>query len=263
MWWRDSKPVSLTDRYYCEERQPLGFVERELTEAGHARGSRLARTLAVYAQLESAAELAQIELETAARQAGAPDALLRKCRQAVADERAHAEILGGWARAHGADLLRPKVEAPEDRRAAVVFALNAVEGCVHAAFAAVMADISSQRATSGELRRMYRRIAEDEARHTELAWGLHRWYFAQVGDSERATLVLAQGQALERLPSRAVALAHRVPPCLGRPRGETLRGVARRFVAELYARRSSVERQHGLGSSGERIRASRPWAEAG
>lgn len=242
MWWRDAKSARTSEQYFCEECQPLGFVDQDAAAFGHGEGSRLARALAVFAQLEQAAAMAQTELYRALRSAGGPEFMLRRCRQATEDERVHAAVLGGLAQAQGAEVPRVILE-PAECSDVAVFRQHAVWGCVNAAFAAVMADLSAHRASTAELRRVYRSIADDEIRHAELAWDVHRWVYLHAKEKERRVLADLQGRAMASLPSRVVAMAHRVPQALGRPRGETLRALASRFAETLHARTAGIERQ--------------------
>src|SRR5690606_19789573 len=84
---------------------------------------------------------------------------------------------------------------------------NAVEGCVHETFAALMAGCRAQRSSDWVMRRVFGRIAADETRHGQLAWDLHAWLRAQLGPDEVALVDAAQRRAFTQLPQRARELA--------------------------------------------------------
>jgi hypothetical protein len=52
---------------------------------------------------------------------------------------------------------------------------NAVEGCVRETYGALLACWQAQSAGDADFRTAMVRIAEDEARHAELAWAIARW----------------------------------------------------------------------------------------
>ena len=84
---------------------------------------------------------------------------------------------------------------------------NAVEGCVHEAFAALVAALIARRGTAPVLRRIYARIAADEARHGQLAWDLHDWLMPRLSARQRALVHDEQREALATLPTRVEWLA--------------------------------------------------------
>jgi hypothetical protein len=195
--------------YICEGRRPLGHVERGDEDCSDPLG----RTLAAMAYLEEASVLAFEQLANQLSDFAAPDELIERCREAARDERAHARWLTVLAQRHGASV--PIVtQTPATSELLDVALHNAVEGCVHETFAALLATVRAQRATSPVLRRVFARIAVDETAHGQLAWDLHAWLQTRLDADGAASVAAAQRLALARLPKRALELA-KLPEELG------------------------------------------------
>lgn len=211
--------------YYCEGRRPLGHVERETA-------SGLAGYLAGAAHLEAASVLAFEELTAQLRAWGAPEELVRRCQRAAEEERAHAAAVGALAQALGEAPAAP-ARRPADDDLYSAARHNAVEGCVHETWAALLAWWKASRATTAELRQVYAALAEDELRHAELAWDLHAWMLSRLDPDQAESLRAAQRKALRRLPALAASQAAALPAELGLPEPEHAEAIARRFVAAL------------------------------
>lgn len=111
---------------------------------------------------------------------GAPAQLMADVAQAQLDEVAHAELAFGLATAYGGRPVRPgAVAAPPPRRAIEdIFRGVLAEGCIGETVAAAEAALGATRATDPAVAAVYRRIADDETRHAELAWRTARWMLA-------------------------------------------------------------------------------------
>ncbi len=233
--------------YFCEGRRPLGYVEtaRSGDDAGHF--------LADCALLEAASASAFRQLAVQLFSWQAPSELIYRCLQAAEDEARHARIVGQLATARGAQL-HPrsaasadgslKESAPgsisegsisegsisEDGVTLQCIALhNAVEGCVHEAWAALAARWKAANASDPEVRAAYCEIMEEEAEHAQLAWDLHAWMMGRLSDSARAEIAAAQQHALNRLPEIARAQAALTPAELGLPESTHMIAVAAAF----------------------------------
>jgi hypothetical protein len=217
--------------YYCEGRRPLGHVE-----GGDERcPDPLGRSLAAMAYLEAASVLAFEQLAAQLQAWHAPPELIARCRAAALDEQAHARWLAALAVQRGASVPTPKLERgdlPADRFTVAMH--NAVEGCVHESFSALLAACYSRAADSRVLRRVFARLAVDEARHGQLAWDLHEWLRGQLSADAAAQVDLARTQALAQLHTRARELA-RLPSELGPPSPEQAEALAQAFVEQLAA----------------------------
>lgn len=213
-----------TDTMYCTGRRPLGHIEGPV-------GEGLAGWLAHSAQLEAASVQAFEELATWLEFRGAPFDLIRRCRRAADDERVHARLAREAAIRRGAVPHAPRAgPAPDD--VLDVALQNAVEGCVKEAWGALLARWSARNACTAELRDLHSRIADDEARHAELAWDLYDWLAARLHPRDRAKVDRARRDALSRLPAVATSHATALPTELGiEPR--LVGPVAERFARAL------------------------------
>jgi hypothetical protein len=114
---------------------------------------------------------------------GAPPDLVIAAQAAMADETEHARIAFGLASAYGGEAVGPGplgldgALAGRDARAIVATAIH--EGCVGETAAALEALEAAAHAEDPAIRAALVRIAEDEARHAELAWRFVSWAIGQ------------------------------------------------------------------------------------
>ena len=196
--------------YYCEGRRPLGHCEA--TGEAADTGGHLARC----AHLESASEVAFVQLADWLADRDAPQTLVERCREAGRQESEHAAVIAELARAHGGTLLPlEQHRATADLLSVAVH--NATEGCVFETWAALVAQWKADHALDPAIRAAYGQIATDEAEHGQLAWDLHLWLMAQLSEAQRRTVDDAQRAALGRLPEIARRQAQRFPAVLGMP----------------------------------------------
>lgn len=214
--------------YFCEGRRPTGHVELAID------GTGLAEHLARCAYLEAAAVVAFDDLVEALLRWDAPAALVDRCRRARAQEVEHARDVGAMAIRHGATLTEPRRETRTPTKVELAID-NAVEGCVHEAWAALRAQWMAAHAQDDELRAMYQRIAADECEHAQLSWDLHAWLLAALAPEDRERVELALGEALDRLPRVAADQADASPRVLGLPDAATSFALARDFRDRLAA----------------------------
>lgn len=214
--------------YFCEGRRPLGHIERAHAATG------IAEHLADCAHLEAAAVTAFDDLALALARWDAPAALVDRCRRARAQEVEHATAVAAVARRRGASVSLPS-RTPSELSPLAVALDNAVEGCVHEAWAALRARWVAAHARDPELRELYTRIADDELEHAQLSWDLHAWLLEQLDASARAGVEAALSRALVGLPELAAAQARALPVELGLPDAEVFGAMAREFGARLAA----------------------------
>ncbi|MBK8265693.1 MAG: ferritin-like domain-containing protein [Nannocystis sp.] len=217
--------------YYCEGRRPLDHVEA----ADEGCADPLGRYFAAVAYLEASSVAAFEELAGWLTERGAPLELVRRCEAAAADERLHTRWMTRLAEQHGGQA--PRLTRTEARVATAIEVArhNAVEGCVHECFAALMAAVRAQTAEARGLRRIFARIAADEARHGELAWDLHTWLLGQLSEEEAAEVTALRAAALRGLEARAAAAQVGVPGELGRLGAGEVAALAERFASLLAA----------------------------
>jgi rubrerythrin len=217
--------------FYCEGRRPL-----EHAEAGdEGCADALGRSLAAMAYLEAASVLAFEELAAWLQARSAPAELVDRCRAAADDERHHARWLTKLAEERGATVPVPTARPVSEASVLEVALHNAVEGCVHESFAALMAAVRSVRADDLRLRRVFARIAADETRHGQLAWDLDAWLRERLEPALAREVEQRQREALARLPEHARALQRVLPEALGRLDGGQAERIASCFAARLVA----------------------------
>lgn len=169
-----------------------------LSPAGRAR---LAAEWLEDARMEhaSVASFARATLELLA--VGAPAELVAACAAAGADEVRHARLCFSLAAAYGGEAAEPGPLAPALPRAGGLVALACDtfrEGCVGETLAALGALRAARRCQIPAVRAVLEEIAEDEARHAELAWATLAWA-VQVGGAEVARAVEAVAEELRAL----------------------------------------------------------------
>ena len=192
----------------------------------------------------SVASFSRFSLELLA--AGAPAELVEAAHRAALDEVRHAELAFALASAYRGEAVAPGPlpiggELAVASDLAAIAASAAVEGCVGETIAAVQAAEQLARATDPAVRAALEAIAEDEARHAELAWRTVAWAARAGGDGVRCALADAFARAIEgartteitgvELDAREAARleAH------GRIGSSDLRRVAARALDEIVA----------------------------
>jgi len=211
--------------YFCEGRRPLGHV------AVDTDGRSLAAYLGRCAHLEAASVAAFEELAAVLEAAGAPQALVLRCRSAAEDERRHAALVGDLARDRGVEPPTPR-RRPTTPTLAELALDNAREGCVLETWAALRAAWIAEHAHDPEIRQVYAQLAADEAEHAQLSWDLHQWLKGQIPEERRNAAESLLKGSLEGLPALALAQAEVSPPALGIPPMLALR-LAKRFASGL------------------------------
>lgn len=136
------------------------------------------------AEHASIASFARHALELLA--VGAPAGLVEGALRAMGDEIEHARLCFALASRHAGRSLGPgaldaggALEGPLDL--AAVAAATARDGCVNETISALVAAAMRDAATDPEARAALERIADDEARHAELAWRFVGWAIATGG----------------------------------------------------------------------------------
>ncbi|MDI1479794.1 ferritin-like domain-containing protein [Polyangium sp. y55x31] len=182
---------------------------------------------------------------------GAPADLVARAHRAAQDEVRHAELCfalasnyAGEATAPGPFPFEGRIEICADL--ASVAARAAREGCIGETIAAAVAAEQLAAATDPAVHAVLRLIAEDEARHAELAWRTVAWAVRVGGEAVRAAVLevfasLGQGAPGERTPRDPRLAAH------GRLGEAEVQEAARRATLEvvLPAVRLFVERLGG------------------
>ena len=176
-------------------RKPRGLVTPKRARARCEVGALLARV----AHLEAASVPAFARLADELTRFGAPKELVERAHVARRDEVRHAAQMSRLARGHGASPARVSVRKPAPRSLEAFAIENAVEGCVHETWGAIVAQLQAIQSDEAGVRSAMRRIATDEARHAELAWDVARWVELRLDPRAQSRVHAAQRRAVDAL----------------------------------------------------------------
>jgi hypothetical protein len=210
-------------------RRPMGHVA-----ACSTGDDALGRSFAELAHLEGASVVAFLQLSRQLEQWGAPQHLVRRCRDAARDELVHAKLMSRFARERGVAVPALHCSPPPDELLAAAIH-NASEGCVNEAWAALLAHVQAAHAADPSVRDAFTVIAADEARHAQLAWDLHAWFSARLDAADRRRVAAARTRAAAKLSAIARSQARGLPAALGIPEEVVLTRLAEDFGARLAA----------------------------
>jgi hypothetical protein len=153
------------------------------------------------AEHASIASFARASLELMAL--GAPASLVEATHRAALDETRHAQLCFALASAYAGRELGPgafdfggTVTIATDL--ATLAARAVIEGCVGETLAAIEAAEKLALETDPTVQRVLAEIAEDEARHAELAWSTVAWALRTGGTEVRAAVQAAFDDATSR-----------------------------------------------------------------
>lgn len=166
------------------------------------RASPVARWLAEGAHLEAASVPAFEDVAAELTRFGAPAALIAAAQRSASDERRHARQLRALAGRLGAPVEGVRRAEIELRDLEALALDNAIEGCVHEAYAALAAALQAERAASATARGVFSRIAADEARHALLSFDMNDWLAPHLSPSARRRAGEARRQAIAQLSSK-------------------------------------------------------------
>jgi hypothetical protein len=164
----------------------MGYERPTLAGLGAAERAALAAAWQADGAMEHAsiASFARFVLHLLAL--GAPPSLVIAAQQAMADEVEHARRCFALAGAYAGEPVGPgplaiegALAGPISLREAAVAAV--VEGCIGETLAAHQALAAAEVEKDPVVRRVLEGIAEDEARHAELAWRFVAWALGQGG----------------------------------------------------------------------------------
>ncbi len=175
-------------------------------------GSYLARM--AFFEAVSVDAFAMIEHDLA--RLGAPQSLVRSCRDAKLDEVRHARMAATMARRHGGAVQKPPSPALLER-ACDLEALaieNAVEGCVGETFGVLIGMWQSVAAPTGALRTFFTALTNDELRHAALSGRIDEWARSQLSLAACRRVDAAKKEALAKLEA---SLESEPPQGLGLP----------------------------------------------
>jgi hypothetical protein len=165
------------------------LAELDLVDSTTEQRQSIARAWARIGQMEHASVAAFARFALQLLQLGAPPQLVELATQAMADETRHARLAFGIASRYAGVACGPgalDVERSLDVSSLVeVVRLVVLEGCIGETCAALEAREAALHAASPVLASLLGSVADDEARHAELAWRFVSWAL------ERAPLEVA------------------------------------------------------------------------
>jgi hypothetical protein len=193
-------------------RSSLGWTDAAIASAPHRLSPSLAREIGqewlADARLEHASVAAFASLSLSLLAVGAPPQLLAACQRAGLDEVEHARACFALASRFSGVTLGPGplslsgVEIETDLEALVL--RTWLDGCVEETIAALAATAQLAGARDEAVRATLSRIADDEARHAELAWSFVAWALASGAPGLRRTLLAAR----DRLEASGIGAPH-------------------------------------------------------
>ena len=195
--------VEHTDRGWS-----LGVLAPDVTGLDAEARRTLAAAWTADALLEHAsiAAFSRFSLELLA--VGAPADLVMAAHRAALDEVRHARICFALAAGYAGAPLGPS-RFPFDGALtlsgdlASLAKATAREGCIGETLSAIIAAEQLARATDPAVRRALSAIAEDEARHAELAWRTVAWAIDRGGEAVRDAVAGVFAEAVQHIPAVA------------------------------------------------------------
>lgn len=208
-------------------RRPEGLAPIEPHAIDGAGDGALGAYLAEACTMEAASVTSFRRLERELAALGAPRGLRRRASASALDEARHTRLMRRLARRAGAEPKKPRIARIATRSPLAIALENAVEGCVHETWSALVARFQADHANDGELRAAMEIIARDEARHAALAWDVRAWLDQRLTDDERARVREAYEAALATLgDAMEDGLDSGDRRALGLPSAETTRALA-------------------------------------
>jgi hypothetical protein len=183
----------IVDNGVIEGRRPPGLMSSRPRSGG--LGAHFARA----ARNEAASVHAFTILAAELRAHGAPAELAHRCEAAADDEVRHAEQTSRLARRFGHEPLSVALASVPQRSLSELAFDNAVEGCVHETYAALLAVYQAHCAEDPQVAAELATIAKDETRHATLSWDIDIWLRSRLASALQAAVVRAQREAVHGL----------------------------------------------------------------
>ena len=221
-------------------RRPEGFELAGAVERNE-RATPLGCYFAEAAELEAASVPAFLRMADELTRHGAPVELVKRARAAARDEIRHAVTMKALARRFGAEPSEPVVPEFGTRGLFEIALENAVEGCVHETFAALQATFQARHAKDARIRKVMRRIAEDETRHGALAWSVAEWIEPMLSDAERDRVQNARISAAESMLASSAEPHADVVHVAGAPTVAQAAQLLQAVSSELWAESGALD----------------------
>jgi hypothetical protein len=190
---------------------------------------------AAMAHAEAASVVSFVRLAATLAAHDAPAELVARSRAAARDEVRHARVMARHARARGVAPTRPRHAAFVLRGIEALACENAIEGCVHETWAAVLTLAHSGGCHDASLRAELDAIARDEVRHAELAWAIDEWVRTRLHADAIARVDAARAAAAGQVLARELHAQPAVAIELALPSPAATRRMAASLHAALWA----------------------------
>ncbi len=165
----------------------------------------------------------------------APTTLLRQSAKSAQDEIRHAHATAAIAARFGGIVEPPMVERGPTRSLLAIAIENAIEGCVHETWGAMVAAWQADHAEPS-LRATFQTIAKDEADHALLGWKIATWADRKLSISDRSTVERARQHAVDNLLAKlAIEPDDALVTIAGLPRAAQALTMARSLFERLEA----------------------------
>jgi hypothetical protein len=216
-------------------RRPAGFQQAPIG-TGARRSDAIGQFFARMAEVEAASISAFRAIRRELSAHAAPCEFVEAAQRAMRDEARHARLTRAIARRHGAKPPATRRLPPAPIRSLEELALdNAVEGCVHETFGALVAHFQARHACDPNIARAMRAIAGDETRHAALAWAVARWVDARLDGPARRRVAERRADAQRRLARSASApIPHALSRVAGLPTPTQARALLRHAELVLW-----------------------------
>ena len=219
----------------------IGRRPERLAACERASEDDLGAWFAEIAHLEAASVIAFERLAIELRLLGAPEELVATAEESARDEVRHAETTAALARRFGGVVTKPSVPDVAPRALFDVARENAVEGCVRETFGALVATYQGGHAVDADIRAAMRVIANEETRHSALAWEIAAWAEPLLTTSERAEVAEARRVAATELRCELHAEApHGARALAGAPMARDAVAMFDAAAAELWSARTDL-----------------------
>jgi hypothetical protein len=220
------------------------WVEADVTPSMEGLDSKTRQTLAeqwtraALVEHASIASFSRLSLELMA--AGGPPELVAAVHDAAIDEIQHARLSFALASAYRGKPVAPSafpcagtLEIHGDL--ASIASATAIDGCVHETLAALIAGVAHAQATDPTVRTVLSCIADDEARHAELAWTVLRWAINSGGAPVRNAVAEVFDRVAREgvMPASENAEAHPLLEAHGRLDAETIKTLIAQGLNEI------------------------------
>jgi len=197
--------------------------------------SAVARWLAFSAATEAASIRSFQTLRRELCVLGAPLDLVARAHRAAREEARHTRWMVRLARGRGGKVEWPRSVQLPLRDLDAVATENAVEGCVHETWSALLNHHQAAHASDPAVRAVMTSIAADETSHAELAHDIDRWAMKVLPEATRVRIARTKRAAARALTATLGDPEPSLRTVLGLPGRSRLQFLARELEKRLWS----------------------------